>query len=115
MRVVLYPLFPNTVLIYGRDHCSVFCTFPISAEELVLHLSLLVDPQERAQKPDEYWNGTFGMLQKALGEDFAISEGVQRNFHSGANERQTFGKFEKALGWYHHEIDRALIAERQAS
>ena len=113
--VVLYQLFPNTVLIYGRDHCSVFATFPLSAEESVLHLSLLADPPDRAKKPDEYWNGTFGMLQKALGEDFAIAEGVQRNFHSGANERQTFGKFEKALGWYHNEIDRALIAERQAS
>ena len=113
--VVLYQLFPNTVLIYGRDHCSVFATFPLSAEESVLHLTLLADPQERAKKPDEYWSGTFGMLQKALGEDFAIAEGVQRNFHSGANDRQTFGKFEKALGWYHNEIDMALIAERQAS
>jgi phenylpropionate dioxygenase-like ring-hydroxylating dioxygenase large terminal subunit len=113
--VVLYQLFPNTVLIYGRDHCSVFATFPLSTEESVLQLSLLADPQDRAKKPDEYWNGTFGMLQKALGEDFAIAECVQRNFHSGANERQTFGKFEKALGWYHSEIDRALIAERQAS
>jgi len=55
------------------------------------------------------------LLQKVLGEDFAIAEMVQRNFHSGADERQTFGKFEKALGWYHNEIDMALIAERQAS
>jgi phenylpropionate dioxygenase-like ring-hydroxylating dioxygenase large terminal subunit len=113
--VVLYSLFPNTVLIYGKDHCSVFATFPVSAEQSVLHLSVLAPPEERAKKPDAYWNGTFGMLQKALGEDFAIAEGVQRNFHSGANDRQTFGKFEKALGWYHTEIDTALSAERQAS
>ena len=92
-----------------------FGTFPISAEESVLHLTLLADPQDRAKKPDEYWNGHFGMVQKALGEDFAIAEGAQRNFHSGANERETFGKFEKALGWYHSEIDRALGAERQGS
>jgi phenylpropionate dioxygenase-like ring-hydroxylating dioxygenase large terminal subunit len=113
--VVLYQLFPNTVLIYGKGHCSVFGTFPLSAEESVLHLSLLLEPQARLGRPDEFWNGTFGMLQKALGEDFAIAEGVQRNFHSGANERQTFGKFEKALGWYHDEIDRALIAGRHPS
>ncbi|MBL6651935.1 MAG: aromatic ring-hydroxylating dioxygenase subunit alpha, partial [Reyranella sp.] len=62
--VVLYHLFPNTVLIYGKDHCSVFATFPVSAEESILLLSLLVDPQERAKKPDEHWNGTFNMLQK---------------------------------------------------
>jgi hypothetical protein len=71
---------------------------------------MLVDPEERTKKPEKYWDGTFGMLQTALGEDFAIGEGVQRNFHTGANERQTFGKFEKALGWYHNEIETALAA-----
>jgi phenylpropionate dioxygenase-like ring-hydroxylating dioxygenase large terminal subunit len=110
--VVLYRLFPNTVLIYDKNHCSVFGTFPISAEESVLQASLLVDPQGPGR---EAWDRTFGLLQKVLGEDFAIAELVQRNFHSGANERQTFGKFEKALGWYHNEIDMALIAERQES
>jgi phenylpropionate dioxygenase-like ring-hydroxylating dioxygenase large terminal subunit len=110
--VVLYHLFPNTVLIYGKDHCSVFATFPVSAEESILHLSMLVDPLERAKKPEEHWNGTFKMLQKALGEDFAIGENIQRNFHSGANSQQTFGKFEKALGWYHDEIQTALAPRR---
>jgi phenylpropionate dioxygenase-like ring-hydroxylating dioxygenase large terminal subunit len=108
--VVLYHLFPNTVLIYGKDHCSVFATFPVSAEESIMHLSVMVDPQERAKKPEDYWNGTFHMLQKALGEDFAIGEGIQRNFHTDANSRQTFGKFEKALGWYHDGIHTALDA-----
>ena len=91
--VVLYQLFPNTVLIYDRDLCTVFVTFPLSTEESVLHLAVLADPQARARKPDEFWNHHFAIVQKALGEDFAIAEGVQRNFHSGANERQTFGKF----------------------
>jgi phenylpropionate dioxygenase-like ring-hydroxylating dioxygenase large terminal subunit len=108
--VVLYQLFPNTVLIYGKDHCSVFTTFPVSTAESVMHLSMLVDPEERTKKLEKYWDGTFGMLQTALGEDFAIGEGVQRNFRTGANERQTFGKFEKALGWYHNEIEMALAA-----
>jgi hypothetical protein len=109
--VVLYQLFPNTVLIYGLDHCSVFTTFPVSVEESVMHLALLVDPQERQRRPEGYWKATGDMLQTALAEDFAIAEGIQRNFHSGANSRQTFGKFEKALGWYHHEVDTALAAE----
>ena len=109
---VLYQLFPNTVLIYDRNLCTVFAIFPLSTEESVLRLAVLADPRERAKNPDEYWDRHFGIVQKALGEDFAIAEGVQRNFHSGANERQTFGKFEKALGWYHGEIDSALGAER---
>ena len=40
----------------------------------------------------------------------AIGENIQRNFHSGANSQQTFGKFEKALGWYHDGIKTALAA-----
>ena len=43
-------------------------------------------------------------------EDFAIGETIQRNFRSGANSRQTFGKFEKALGWYHKEVEHAGAA-----
>ena len=106
--VVLYQLFPNTVLIYGRDHCSVFTTFPVSVEESVMHLSVLVDPRERQAKPAAYWTATADMLQTALAEDFTIGEGIQRNFRTGANRQQTFGKFEKALGWYHREVDTAL-------
>jgi hypothetical protein len=106
--VVLYQLFPNTVLIYGRDHCSVFTTFPVSVEESVMHLSVLVDPREREAKPEGYWTATADMLQTALAEDFSIGEGIQRNFRTGVNRQQTFGKFEKALGWYHREVDTAL-------
>jgi phenylpropionate dioxygenase-like ring-hydroxylating dioxygenase large terminal subunit len=106
--VVLYQLFPNTVLIYGRDHCSVFTTFPVSVEESVMHLSVLVDPREREAKPAGYWTATADMLQTALAEDFSIGEGIQRNFRTGVNRHQTFGKFEKALGWYHREVDTAL-------
>ena len=49
-------------------------------------------------------------LATALGEDFAIGETIQRNFPTGANTRQTFGKFEKALGWYHSEVARTVEA-----
>jgi phenylpropionate dioxygenase-like ring-hydroxylating dioxygenase large terminal subunit len=108
--VVLYELFPNTVLIYGHDHCSVFTTFPVSVEQSVMHLAVLIDPKQRQSRPEAYWKATADMLQTALAEDFAIGEGIQRNFHSGANPSQTFGKFEKALGWYHQEIDAALAA-----
>ena len=41
-------------------------------------------------------------------EDFAVGESIQRNFRSGANGRQTFGKFEKALGWFHKEVEQAV-------
>ena len=67
-------------------------------------------PAERAKKPESYWKTNADLLKAAVGEDFAIGDAIQRNFRTGANSRQTFGKFEKALGWYHREIDAALAA-----
>ena len=107
--IVLYQLFPNTVLTYTQDHCGVFTSFPISPDESVMHFSVLVSPEEKAKKPDSYWKANVDLFASALVEDFGIGETIQRNFRSGANRQQTFGKFEKALGWYHQEVEAALL------
>jgi phenylpropionate dioxygenase-like ring-hydroxylating dioxygenase large terminal subunit len=106
--IVLYQLFPNTVLTYTQDHCGVFTSFPVSPEESVMQFSVLVSPEEKAKKPESYWKANVDLFAIALNEDFAIGESIQRNFPTGANKRQTFGKFEKALGWYHREVEAAV-------
>jgi phenylpropionate dioxygenase-like ring-hydroxylating dioxygenase large terminal subunit len=108
--IVIYELFPNTVLAYTQDHCGVFTSFPISPDQSTMQFSVLVSPEEKAKKPESYWQANVDLFSAALDEDFGIGETIQRNFLSGANSRQTFGKFEKALGWYHREIDAALSA-----
>ena len=107
--IVLYPLFPNTVLTYTQDHCGMFTSFPVSPDESVMQFSVLVSPEEKAKKPESYWKANVDLFATALVEDFGIGETIQRNFRSGANSQQTFGKFEKALGWYHAEIDKASL------
>jgi phenylpropionate dioxygenase-like ring-hydroxylating dioxygenase large terminal subunit len=106
--IVLYQLFPNTVLTYTQDHCGVFTSFPVSPDESVMQFSVLVSPEEKAKKPESYWKANVDLFAIALSEDFAIGESIQRNFPTGANKRQTFGKFEKALGWYHREVEAAV-------
>jgi phenylpropionate dioxygenase-like ring-hydroxylating dioxygenase large terminal subunit len=106
--IVLYQLFPNTVLTYTQDHCGVFTSFPVSPDESVMQFSVLVSPEEKAKKPESYWKANVDLFAIALSEDFAIGESIQRNFPTGANKRQTFGKFEKALGWYHREVEGAV-------
>ncbi len=106
--VVLYNLFPNTVLAYTQDHCGVFTSFPVTPDESLINVSVLVDPEERARRPEEYWTRNQELILAALDEDFTVGASIQANFRSGANKVQTFGKFEKALGWYHDEIANAL-------
>ena len=106
--VMLYNLFPHTVLAYTADHCGVFTSYPVSPDESLINVSILVDPTVRATQPEAYWKKNQDLILAALAEDFAVGAGVQANFRSGANTVQTFGKFEKALGWYHAEIDAAL-------
>ena len=74
----------------------------------VRRLSVLVPPEEKAQKPDSYWEANVDLFATALVEDFGIGETIQRNFRSGANQQQTFGKFEKALGWFHQDVAKAV-------
>jgi phenylpropionate dioxygenase-like ring-hydroxylating dioxygenase large terminal subunit len=108
--IVVYSIFPNTVLTYSQDHCAMVSCFPVASEQTELHFSVLISPQERARKTEIYWKATRRLFSSALTQDLTIGETIQRNLHSGANRQQTFGKFEKALGWYHAEIDRALRA-----
>lgn len=106
--IVFYQLFPNTVLTYTQDHCGVFMSFPVAPDESVMQFSMLVPPEEKATKPESYWKKNVDLFAAALAEDFGIGETIQRNFRSGANREQTFGKFEKALGWYHQQVEQAV-------
>src|SRR5882757_9201276 len=98
----VYPLFLDNIATYERldRHLR------MAAAKRTL--SVLVSPEEKAKKPESYWKANVDLFAIALSEDFAIGESIQRNFRSGANGRQTFGKFEKALGWYHHEVEAAV-------
>jgi hypothetical protein len=86
----------------------VFTSFPVTPDESVMQFSVLVPPEEKANKPESYWKKNVDLFADALVEDFGIGETIQRNFRSGANRQQTFGKFEKALGWYHQQVESAV-------
>jgi phenylpropionate dioxygenase-like ring-hydroxylating dioxygenase large terminal subunit len=106
--VMLYNIFPHTVLAYTADHCGVFTSYPVSPDEALINVSILVDPKVRATKPESYWDTNRDLILSALAEDFTVGATIQANFRSGANKFQTLGKFEKALDWYHQEIAQAV-------
>ncbi len=106
---MFYSLFPNTVLTYTQDHCGVFSSFPITPDRIGLAvLGAGAAGGEGSKKPESYWKANVDLFANALVEDLGIGETIQKNFRSGANRQQTFGKFEKALGWYHQEVAAAV-------
>ena len=109
--IVLYQLFPNTVLTYTQDHCGVFTSFPVSPDEIGDALLGAGQSGGEGQEAGKLLEGQCRPVRHPPSSRIsAIGETIQRNFRSGANRRQTFGKFEKALGWYHREIEARCAA-----
>ena len=105
---VLYYIFPNTVIVFVADHAAIFAMFPVGAEEAVMRLSFCLPAEPDGEKARAYWGRNMDLIRAALAEDFAIAEGVQRGFRSGANQELVFGRYEKGLIFFHAAIEEAL-------
>lgn len=105
---VLYYIFPNTVIVFVADHAAIFAMFPAGAEESVMRLSFCLPAEPEGDEAQAYWSRNVGLIRAALAEDFAIAEGVQRGFPSGANQHLVFGRYEKGLIYFHAAIEEAL-------
>ncbi len=68
--------------------------------------------RRRQQSPKSYWKANVDLFANALVEDLAHRRDHPEQLQERRQPQQTFGKFEKALGWYHGEIDKALSAEK---
>ena len=103
---MLYQLFPNTVLTYTQDHCGVFTSFPVSPDEIGDAVLRAGQSGGEGEEARELLEGQCRpVCHGARSRISASARSIQRNFRSGANRQQTFGKFEKALGWYHKEVE----------
>jgi len=110
--MALQPVFPHTVLAYTADHCGVFTSYPISPDEALINVSILVDPAVRATKPESYWDTNRGPSSwPRWPRIFAVGTTIQSNFRSGANKVPDLRQVSrKALGWYHAEKSTKAIA-----
>lgn len=106
--IILYHLFPNTVVVLMADHASVFAMFPRGAEDSVLLLSFYLLEEPSSEEARAYWKKNADLIRAALKEDFYIGEGAQRAFHSGANAHLTYGRYEKGLDYFHRAVNAAL-------
>jgi phenylpropionate dioxygenase-like ring-hydroxylating dioxygenase large terminal subunit len=101
---LLMNLFPNTILVMQSDHAEVYRVFPAGSHtgESVTAISIL------APEASPKWSRTMDMLLGVVEQDFAVGEGIQHGFESGAIRKVMYGRYENALEHFHRSIREAL-------
>jgi phenylpropionate dioxygenase-like ring-hydroxylating dioxygenase large terminal subunit len=108
--VVVYLLFPNTVLVMVQDHLETWHMFPAGngIDETRMYVSLYTPEPAITDSARRHWNNNFDLLMATVeNQDFPVSEGIQRGFYSGAQDYIVFGRNEPALQHYHEALKSA--------
>ncbi len=114
--VILYLLFPNTILIHQRDHVEVVQAWPgFSGPDSSDIVFALYTPGPIAnEKARRHFQTNFDLLVGVIDdEDLTIGQQVQRGFHSGAHPEVVYGRNEPGLAHFHASI-RAKLDGRTA-
>jgi phenylpropionate dioxygenase-like ring-hydroxylating dioxygenase large terminal subunit len=109
--IVVYLLFPNTVLVMAQDHLETWHLFPAGngVDETRMYVSLYTPEQALTDSARRHWNNNFDLAMATVEhQDFPVSEGIQRGFYSGAQDEIIFGRNEPALQHYHAGVKSAL-------
>ncbi len=110
---IIYVLFPNTVFIMQGDHVETWHVFPDGnhPDRSAMYVSLYTPEPALTASAKGHWDRNFDLLMATVeGEDFPLSEGMQRGFCSGAQDAVLFGRNEPALQHFHKSIKAALAA-----
>ena len=111
--VVIYVLFPNTVLVWQGAQIELWQIFPgATPDESRLRLTLYTPAPASTDKARRHWDKNLELVLHVVeNEDFPVGEGIQNGFHSKAQAWTTFGRNEPALSYFHHTLTAALAAE----
>jgi phenylpropionate dioxygenase-like ring-hydroxylating dioxygenase large terminal subunit len=111
--VVLYQVFPNTMLIHQVDHIEVVQSYPGAAgpDSAKIVYSLYTPAPVTADGARRHFQANFDVLVGAVeDEDFQIAEQMQRGFRADEGATVIYGRNEPGLAHYHRMIDAALAA-----
>ena len=111
--VVIYVLFPNTVLVWQGAQVEIWQIFPDGGDPArsVLRLTLYAPKPPDSDKARAHWQRNLDLVLHVVeNEDFPVGEGIQRSFGSGAQSHIVFGQNEAALAHFHAAISRATTA-----
>jgi hypothetical protein len=108
--VVIYVLFPNTVLVWQGEQVELWQVYPgNSPDEARLRLTLDSPEPALTEKARRHWDRNVELVLNVVeNEDFPVGEGTQAGFRSGAQSHIVFGRNEPALAHYHRELSYAI-------
>jgi phenylpropionate dioxygenase-like ring-hydroxylating dioxygenase large terminal subunit len=105
--VIVYLLFPNTILVMVQDHLQTWHIFPAGngITETRMYVSLYTPQPALSDSAKRHWNNNFDLLVATVEEqDFPVCDGIQRGFYSGAQDHIVFGRNEPALQHFHRAV-----------
>ncbi|HUI26924.1 MAG TPA: SRPBCC family protein, partial [Candidatus Kryptonia bacterium] len=112
--VVLYNLFPNTMLIHQLDHIEVVQAYPGSAgvDSAKIVFTLYTPEAVTGDSARRHFESNFSVLVRVVeGEDFRIGEQIQRGFYADGHDSVVYGRNEPGVAHFHRMIKAALDGE----
>jgi len=125
------PYVPGAAAVYD-DHTTGICTFPNNQAamepggfpwqsmwpvgpgktEMDFWVLGYDDPNISPEDQQIYWNRWLEGNETILQEDMRLLSSIQRSLEGGAFTGMTMGAQERAIYWYHEEIDRRIGIDR---
>ena len=107
--IVLYQMFPNSLLIWQIDHVEIWRAFPGRDDPSRADVEMTIYKPAVTTRPDSYWEKNRDVaIRTVLEEDFPLGERMQIGFESGATQDVIYGRNEPSLVHFHSSIRNAL-------
>lgn len=106
--LVTYHLFPNVQTFWTQDYLSWLSVWPVSVDRTICEQLIVAEWAADTDERRAHLQANLDLFDQTLGEDFAMSEGVQIGLRSGALEQVTFAGFEGGAAAVHVAIDELL-------
>ena len=117
--IVLYLLFPNTLINWQGDHLEIWRVFPSkngAPGECIAEASLYTPEPAQTDSAREHWRRNMDLLiRTVVEEDLVVAEDMQRGYEARVQSTVTFGRHEPALAFYHAQLGDESLARQTDS
>lgn len=118
--IVIYVLFPNTLVNWQGDHLEIWRVFPGKngvPGECGAEASLYTPASVLTDSAREHWRRNMDLLVRTVvDEDLAVAEDMQRGYEARVQTQVTFGRHEPALALYHAQLgDESMVQDVSGS